>query len=207
MAFIFVGQVNVLAPIVTINFMLTYSIIDYSYFCVAMSFDLQAKEIKSLPKQLSIQGARRPLLGASPSGYGTALPNHSNGTLLEFTKDMDQIFQPQKSEVEKMCTTGRRPSTPGRQALMESFGLELGRNMPSAMGDLGPSGMYHSQELGEQDKFEESLQKEATGTQESQLGIQEPHDDRQAETCPSGTADIDCNPKSLLDSTGILHTY
>ncbi|XP_048834194.1 solute carrier family 12 member 8 isoform X1 [Brienomyrus brachyistius] len=201
MAFIFVGQVNILAPIVTINFMLTYSIIDYSYFCVAMSFDLQAKEIKYLPKQLSTHGPRRALLGASPSGYGTALPNQSNGTLLEFTKDMDQILQPQKSEVEKMCTTGGRPSTPGRQALMESFGLELGRNVPSDMGELGSSGMEYSQELGEPDKLEESLQKEATGTQESQLGVEEPHDDRQAETCPWGTTDISCNPKALLDST------
>uniref|UniRef100_A0A3P9K0Y1 Solute carrier family 12 member 8 n=1 Tax=Oryzias latipes TaxID=8090 RepID=A0A3P9K0Y1_ORYLA len=44
MAFVFIGQVNVLAPIVTINFMLTYSFIDYSYFSVAMTFRLQRKQ-------------------------------------------------------------------------------------------------------------------------------------------------------------------
>ncbi|KAL4823779.1 hypothetical protein H8958_008460 [Nasalis larvatus] len=36
MAFVLVGQVNILAPIVTINFMLTYVAVDYSYFSLSM---------------------------------------------------------------------------------------------------------------------------------------------------------------------------
>ncbi|XP_055009161.1 solute carrier family 12 member 8 isoform X2 [Boleophthalmus pectinirostris] len=44
MAFVLIGQVNILAPIVTINFMLTYSLIDYSFFSVAMTYRLQAKD-------------------------------------------------------------------------------------------------------------------------------------------------------------------
>ena len=36
---ILVGQVNTLAPIVTMPFILTYATVDYAYFVLAMSFD------------------------------------------------------------------------------------------------------------------------------------------------------------------------
>lgn len=42
-AFIMVGDINTLAPIVTMPFLLTYACIDYSYFALAQTFDIQTK--------------------------------------------------------------------------------------------------------------------------------------------------------------------
>ncbi|KAJ8945637.1 hypothetical protein NQ314_009172 [Rhamnusium bicolor] len=39
--FILVGEINTLAPIVTMPYLLTYACIDYSYFALAQTFDLQ----------------------------------------------------------------------------------------------------------------------------------------------------------------------
>lgn len=132
MAFIFIGQVNTLAPIVTINFMLTYSFIDYSYFCVAMSYNLQVKNTRPLTEKPS---KRRPLMATAHPGYGSDSPiaKASNGTLLEFTKDMDQIFplpcaEPAEGERSSMPgprARGRRTKVPAKETLMDSFGLDL----------------------------------------------------------------------------------
>lgn len=42
-AFIMVGDINILAPIVTMPFLLTYACIDYCYFALAQTFDIQTK--------------------------------------------------------------------------------------------------------------------------------------------------------------------
>lgn len=42
-SFIIVGDINFLAPIVTMPFLLTYACIDYSYFALAQTFDIQEK--------------------------------------------------------------------------------------------------------------------------------------------------------------------
>lgn len=41
--FIVIGGINQLAPIVTMPFLITYASIDYSYFALAQTFDLQHK--------------------------------------------------------------------------------------------------------------------------------------------------------------------
>lgn len=41
--FIIIGGINRLAPIVTMPFLITYASIDYSYFALAQTFDLQHK--------------------------------------------------------------------------------------------------------------------------------------------------------------------
>lgn len=41
LAFILIGEINVLAPIVTMPFLLTYACIDYAYFALAQTFDIQ----------------------------------------------------------------------------------------------------------------------------------------------------------------------
>lgn len=41
LAFILIGEINILAPIVTMPFLLTYACIDYSYFALAQTFDIQ----------------------------------------------------------------------------------------------------------------------------------------------------------------------
>lgn len=42
--FILIGDINRLAPIVTMPFLITYACIDYSYFALAQTFDLQHKK-------------------------------------------------------------------------------------------------------------------------------------------------------------------
>ncbi|KAL2081567.1 hypothetical protein ACEWY4_023420 [Coilia grayii] len=134
MAFIFIGQVNTLAPIVTINFMLTYSVIDYSYFCVAMSYDLQVKRSRPPTEKPS---RRKPLVATTHPGYGSghcSIVKRTNGTLLEFTKDMDQIF-PVTSGAEPADgdrasapgprVRGKRAKVPAKETLRDSFGLDL----------------------------------------------------------------------------------
>uniref|UniRef100_A0A3Q1G3Z2 Solute carrier family 12 member 8 n=1 Tax=Acanthochromis polyacanthus TaxID=80966 RepID=A0A3Q1G3Z2_9TELE len=145
MAFIFIGQVNVLAPIVTINFMLTYSFIDYSYFSVAMTFQLQTKDkqgaliLAKRNQRRSTRQSSRPLIEAALPNYGSGGESpQSKGTLLEFTRDMDHIFPPVSNVdcgAEKALPTQELSSKPkgkkaaAKQKLMDSFGLDLNSNM------------------------------------------------------------------------------
>ncbi|KAM6223231.1 solute carrier family 12 member 8 [Rhynchocyon petersi] len=96
MAFVLVGQVNVLAPIVTINFMLTYIAVDYSYFTLSVgSCSLpQVSEPGNREDREALHCSEHLLLEKAP-GYGSEGPAQSlsEGTLLEFTKDMNQLLQ------------------------------------------------------------------------------------------------------------------
>lgn len=140
LAFIFIGKVNVLAPIVSINFMLTYSFIDYSYFSVAMTSKLRTKDEKDVPASAEAKRTKsrrhscRPLIEVTLPNYGSRDHNlHFNGTLLEFAKDMDQIFPPtsnpdaeQKSSPRQQTDTNANVST--KQKLMDSFRLDQNSN-------------------------------------------------------------------------------
>uniref|UniRef100_A0A665XCX9 Solute carrier family 12 member 8 n=1 Tax=Echeneis naucrates TaxID=173247 RepID=A0A665XCX9_ECHNA len=143
MAFIFIGQVNVLAPIVTINFMLTYSFIDYSYFSVVMTLQLQNKEKRDtlvLAKTNTFRSNRQsstPLIEASLPNYGSGGKSpQSKGTLLEFAKDMDQIFPPVSGFDTEKTISLQEPSSQGKsrkatakEQLMDSFCLDLNSNI------------------------------------------------------------------------------
>lgn len=140
LAFIFIGQVNVLAPIVSINFMLTYSFIDYSYFSVAMTSRLRTREDKDVPASArakcnkSRRQSCRPLIEVTLPNYGSRDHNlHLNGTLLEFAKDMDQIFPSAlNSDVEQKSSpsqqTDARANASTKQKLMDSFSLDHNSN-------------------------------------------------------------------------------
>ncbi|KAH0504440.1 Solute carrier family 12 member 8 [Microtus ochrogaster] len=97
MAFVLVGQVNVLAPVVTINFMLTYIAVDYSYFALSMAPCSLPESREPAPREgpEAPRCSERLLRGKAPS-YGSDTPagSLSEGTLLEFSKDMDQLLQP-----------------------------------------------------------------------------------------------------------------
>ncbi|XP_041329330.1 solute carrier family 12 member 8 [Pyrgilauda ruficollis] len=137
MAFVFIGQVNVLAPIVTINFMLTYIAVDYSYFSLSLSYNIQQK-----PEETQMGTARpahssQPLIFNKPPSRAAdgVIQSRSNGTLLEFKKDMDQLFKPFFSEpstskregAENLTQKGKQKKTkrPAKQTLQDSFLLDL----------------------------------------------------------------------------------
>lgn len=140
LAFIFIGQVNVLAPIVSINFMLTYSFVDYSYFSVAMTSKLQTKDAKDVPAAAKVNQTKsrrqscRPLIEVTLPSYGSRDNNlHLNGTLLEFAKDMDQIFPPASNcDAAKTSSpvqqTDTRTNASTKQKLMDSFRLDHNSN-------------------------------------------------------------------------------
>ena len=96
MAFVLVGQVNILAPIVTINFMLTYVAVDYSYFSLSMVSRSHTQVPGSVHREglEALHCSEHLLLEKAPSygSEGTA-QSLAEGTLLEFTKDMDQLLQ------------------------------------------------------------------------------------------------------------------
>lgn len=97
MAFVLVGQVNVLAPVVTINFMLTYIAVDYSYFALSMAPGSLSQSPEPAPREgPEARRCSEHLLRDKAPSYGSDTPagSLSEGTLLEFSKDMDQLLQP-----------------------------------------------------------------------------------------------------------------
>ncbi|NWW46304.1 S12A8 protein, partial [Pedionomus torquatus] len=144
MAFVFIGQVNVLAPIVTINFMLTYIAVDYSYFSVSLSYNIQQKPDKTQMRNTRPADSSQPLIFNKPSSHVAdgVIQSRSNGTLLEFTKDMDQLFKPFHSE-SGTCKKGgaknltrkvkqKKAKKPAKQTLQDSFLLDLHHDGPLA---------------------------------------------------------------------------
>ncbi|XP_069637020.1 solute carrier family 12 member 8 [Haliaeetus albicilla] len=164
MAFIFIGQVNVLAPIVTINFMLTYIAVDYSYFSVSLSYNVQQKPGETQMENTRPAHSSQPLIFNKPSSRAAdgVIQSRSNGTLLEFTKDMDQLFKPFRSE-QGTCKKGaenltqkvkqKKAKKPAKQTLQDSFLLDLHHDAPLAQYSWDETAEPHSesrQDLAEQ---------------------------------------------------------
>ncbi|XP_058696381.1 solute carrier family 12 member 8 [Poecile atricapillus] len=144
MAFVFIGQVNVLAPIVTINFMLTYIAVDYSYFSLSLSHNIQQK-----PEEIQMRTSRpahssQPLIFSKPPSHAAdgVIQSRSNGTLLEFKKDMDQLFKPflsepstckrEEGENSTQKVKRKKAKKPAKQTLQDSFLLDLHGEAPLA---------------------------------------------------------------------------
>uniref|UniRef100_A0A8C3DJJ1 Solute carrier family 12 member 8 n=1 Tax=Corvus moneduloides TaxID=1196302 RepID=A0A8C3DJJ1_CORMO len=187
MAFVFIGQVNVLAPIVTINFMLTYIAVDYSYFSLSLSYNIQQK-----PDETQM-GTARPAHSSQPLIFNK-LPSHaadgviqsrSNGTLLEFKKDMDQLFKPFFSEPSTCKREGaenltqkvkqKKAKKPAKQTLQDSFLLDLHHDAPLVQ--------YGQDETPEPHK--------------SQQDVEEMGRQRDAGLCSPPTADAQHTPRTL----------
>uniref|UniRef100_A0A8C0HVG3 Solute carrier family 12 member 8 n=1 Tax=Balaenoptera musculus TaxID=9771 RepID=A0A8C0HVG3_BALMU len=151
MTFVLVGQVNVLAPIVTINFMLTYIAVDYSYFSLSMG----ACSLPQVPESVPGEGLGAPhcsehlLLEKAPScGSEGVAWNLSEGTLLEFTKDMDQLLQLTRKLESSQPGGGESHGIPEnekgktkkatKQTLQESFLLD--RRSPASFPPEGSDG-------------------------------------------------------------------
>lgn len=96
--FIIFGNINSLAPIVTMPFLLTYACIDYSYFALAQTFDIQSKR----EERFRIQAQ-------SPSyetrRYGTTNEYHDNN-------DLDQLFPERTRHKDLSSPSNSHQSTP-----------------------------------------------------------------------------------------------
>ncbi|NXO91038.1 S12A8 protein, partial [Certhia brachydactyla] len=144
MAFVFIGKVNVLAPIVTINFMLTYIAVDYSYFSLSLSYNIQQKPEETQVGTAGLAHSSQPLTFNKPPGRAAdgVIQSRSNGTLLEFKKDMDQLFKPFFSEPSTCKREGaenltqkvkqKKAKKPAKQTLQDSFLLDLHHDAPLA---------------------------------------------------------------------------
>ncbi|NXB02641.1 S12A8 protein, partial [Cnemophilus loriae] len=187
MAFVFIGQVNVLAPIVTIKFMLTYIAVDYSYFSLSLSYSIQQK-----PEETQMGTARpahssQPLIFNKPPSRAAdgVIQTRTNGTLLEFRKDMDQLFKPFFSEPSTCKREGaenldqkvkrKKAKKPAKQTLQDSFLLDLHHDAPLA-----------------RDGWDES-----TEPHESQQDMDEQGSQWDAGLCSSPTADAQHIPRTL----------
>ncbi|KAF7241961.1 Solute carrier family 12 member 8, partial [Varanus komodoensis] len=189
MAFIFIGQVNVLAPIVTINFMLTYIVVDYSYFSVSMSYSLQQNSKRTQRKDSRVvPGCSRPLILDRQSFYGSdgIVQGRSDGTLLEFTKDMDHLFRPHDKDPltslepkEKDKDIGqmikqRKQKKAAKETLQDSFLLDLDNNIAHAQ-DLF-SNALESSDKSMQSFSEPSSQKEEGISQSAATEAKQKHE-------------------------------
>ncbi|NXJ38685.1 S12A8 protein, partial [Ciconia maguari] len=188
MAFIFTGQVNVLAPIVTINFMLTYIAVDYSYFSVSLSYSVQQKPHETQMENTRPAHSSQRLIFNKPSSHAAdgVIQSRSNGTLLEFTKDMDQLFKPFLSEP-STCKKGgaenvtqkvkqKKAKKPAKQTLQDSFLLDLRHDAPPA-----------------QHGWDETVEPH----KESRQDLAEQGCQRDVGPCPSPAADAQQTPRLL----------
>ncbi|EPQ11996.1 Solute carrier family 12 member 8 [Myotis brandtii] len=161
MAFVLVGQVNVLAPIVTINFMLTYIAVDYSYFSLSMvpGSHPQVPEPVHRQDMEALLCSEHLLLEKAP-GYGSegTARSLSEGTLLEFTKDMDQLLQLSRKLESSQTRPGESNRIPEhlrgkckkatKQTLQDSFLLDLKSptSFPAEGPDSLPTAVWAEQE-------------------------------------------------------------
>ncbi|XP_052596346.1 solute carrier family 12 member 8 isoform X3 [Peromyscus californicus insignis] len=160
MAFVLVGQVNILAPVVTINFMLTYIAVDYSYFALSMAPCSLSQSPEPVPGEGpdALRCSEHLLQDKAPS-YGSDSPagSLSEGTLLEFTKDMDQLLQPTgrlengqlgSSEGNQMPKRQKRKCKKGaKRTLRDSFLLDGGSpsSFPTEASDGWPTASWEEQ--------------------------------------------------------------
>jgi potassium/chloride transporter 8 len=88
LTFILVGHINTLAPVVTMPFLLTYAAIDYSYFALAQTFDIQLRR----EERFRAQDFQSPTFDTSPhGGYGAVECRHSDA-VDKFGSDLDKLF-------------------------------------------------------------------------------------------------------------------
>jgi solute carrier family 12 (potassium/chloride transporters), member 8 len=90
-----VGDINTLAPIVTMPFLFTYACIDYSYFALAQTFDIQTKR----EERFRIQ-AQSPLYETRNYGATHQSEYHEN--------DLDQLF-PERTRHKNLSSPENTP--------------------------------------------------------------------------------------------------
>lgn len=90
--FVFVGDVNTLAPIVTTAFMITYAAVDYCYFALAMTYDRrQERDLRYGPPKRDSKGE----ITNGTVGYGTtgsSLDVRPKDSFEKVKTDLDKLF-------------------------------------------------------------------------------------------------------------------
>uniref|UniRef100_A0A6M2DD15 Solute carrier family 12 member 8 n=1 Tax=Xenopsylla cheopis TaxID=163159 RepID=A0A6M2DD15_XENCH len=124
--FIFVGQINTLAPIVTMPFLLTYACIDYSYFALAQTFDIQHKREERFRIQRS-QNLHSPTRGDLNRSYGTG-SNEQN--------DLDVLF-PERTR-HKNLNAQENGNIPASIQTTNTITLQNGGTVDNNSGDSQP---------------------------------------------------------------------
>nr|CAB3266104.1 solute carrier family 12 member 8-like [Phallusia mammillata] len=114
--FILIGNLNVISPVITCNFMLVYAAIDYSYFALAMSYD---QNIKNFNRYKPEQDT--PKVKQSGPDY---IENHKHlpGTMDEFTKDLDTLINQNSNGKIDVENTPIAPKS-GKEYLEQSYML------------------------------------------------------------------------------------
>ncbi|KAL0278950.1 UNVERIFIED_CONTAM: hypothetical protein PYX00_000620 [Menopon gallinae] len=116
LTFILIGEINTLAPIVTMPFLLTYASIDYSYFALAQIFDIQLKN------ELRFRNKGPPTAIPDSHGYGaisSVSESSSRNTLSDshyqvealdkFENDLDHLF-PERTQHKESNAKERKKS-------------------------------------------------------------------------------------------------
>ncbi|XP_037727281.1 solute carrier family 12 member 8 [Drosophila subpulchrella] len=132
--FIIVGDINFLAPIVTMPFLLTYACIDYAYFALAQTFDIQE------------QREERFRIQASSPSYET----RRYGSVSDAGNDLDLLFpdrvrhknlqSPQNSPLHQTVPlefNGEGPSTSNQAQASNSLEADTTLAVEQAGGQIG----------------------------------------------------------------------
>lgn len=77
LGFIMIGEINVLAPIVTMPFLLTYACIDYSYFALAQTFDIQHQREQRFRRPRTHQAINNDATTSEQSDLDTLFPERT----------------------------------------------------------------------------------------------------------------------------------
>ncbi|XP_076307134.1 solute carrier family 12 member 8 [Tachypleus tridentatus] len=107
--FILIGQINTLAPIVTIPFLLTYAAVEYAYFSLAMTFDIQQQR----EERYHSQGMSSPAFDVSQGSKRldqktSKVITYGSTSGSKYTSDLDQLFPERLRHKQQMV---RQPSS------------------------------------------------------------------------------------------------
>ena len=140
--FIFVGKVNTLGPIVTLPFMLTYASVDYAYFSLVMSYDIEkANEERFHKSHLKAHAARyqdlkhddetAPAYSASFSRNGGQNINYGSP---KKSNDLDDLFPERVHSIQRRQLQGQGSR---RSPTLYSEGKEEEETPEMAGSDVG----------------------------------------------------------------------
>lgn len=94
LTFIITGQINTLAPIVTMPFLLTYACLDYAYFALAQTFDIQLSREQRFRTQ-------------SPTFDHDYDSTSRNNSITDIDNDLDNLFPERIRHKNLIVSTGK----------------------------------------------------------------------------------------------------